>query len=325
MRYVAQTNRYSKMKYNRCGKSGIKLPAISLGLYQHFGYNTPFSNCKEIICDAFDLGITHFDLANNYGFPAGSSEEIFGKILNRTLKPYRDEILISTKAGYDMWEGLYGEWGSKKHIVASIDQSLNRLGLEYIDVFYSHRFDPETPLEETMSALDLIVRQGKALYIGISNYDNESAIKAIQILNDLGTPCLIHQPSYSIYNRWIEDGLQTTLEENGIGSIVYQPLQRGSLTSAYFNGIPKENETLLSEWGITEERISKSKKLNEIAKKRGQSLAQMAIAWTLRNNKVTSVLCGVNNTSQLKENIQALNNTLFSSDEIEAIDKIVLT
>jgi len=324
MYYIPDNKRYLQMQYNRCGNSGLKLPAISAGLYQHFGNDNSFSNCKEILCKAFDLGITHFDLANNYGNPAGSSEEIAGRIINSEFRSHRDELIISTKAGYDMWEGPYGEWGSKKYMVASLNQSLKRLKLDYVDIFYSHRFDPETPLEETMGALDLIVRQGKALYIGISNYDAEKSAKAIEILKQLGTPCLIHQPSYSIYNRHIENGLQAVLDKEGVGSIVFQPLQRGALTNAYFTGIQPEKVQQLSNWGITEDRIAKSKKLDEIAKKRGQTLAQMAIAWTLRGGKVTSVLCGSSNVNQLLENVGALKNPDFSNEELAAIDEISL-
>jgi len=325
MKYSPNISRYKEMQYNRCGNSGLKLPAISAGLYQHFGNDNTYSHCKEIFCKAFDLGITHFDLANNYGNPAGSSEEIVGKILQSELPAYRDELIITTKAGYDMWQGPYGEWGSKKYMVASLNQSLKRLGLDYVDIFYSHRFDPQTPLEETMGALDLLVRQGKALYVGISNYDAENSKKAIQILKSLGTPCLIHQPSYSIYNRWIENGLQEILTSEGVGSVVFQPLQRGALTDAYFNGIPQEKAQLLKDWGITNDRIAKSKKLNEIAKRRGQTLAQMSIAWTLRGGKVTSVLCGASHTKQLEENVAALDNLDFSKSELTEIDVITNT
>lgn len=322
MKYIPSENRYDGMKYNRCGNSGLKLPAISQGLWQHFGETDVYATCKEILCRAFDLGVTHFDLANNYGNPPGSSEEIVGKVLSRELNGYRDEILITTKAGYGMWPGPYGEWGSKKYLVSSLDQSLKRLGLDYVDMFYSHRFDPETPLEETMGALDLIVRQGKALYVGISNYDAENSKKAIQILKGLGTPCLIHQPSYSIYNRWIEDGLQDLLAKEGVGTIVFQPLQRGALTDAFLGGLPKDKLESLKEIGITEDRIAKSRKLNEIAQKRGQTLAQMAIAWTLRGGKVTSVLCGADKVSHLEDNVAALNNLEFSKEELEQIDLI---
>jgi L-glyceraldehyde 3-phosphate reductase len=263
--YVPDKNRYQGMKYNRVGKSGLKLPAISAGLWQHFGETDVYATCRDIICRSFDLGITHFDLANNYGNPPGSSEEIFGKILCTRLRGFRDEILITTKAGYDMWEGPYGEWGSKKYLVASMDQSLKRLGVDYVDMFYSHRFDPETPLEETMGTLDLFVRQGKALYAGISNYDLENTKKAVRILKELGTPCLIHQPGYSMFNRWIEDGLQDFLSEEGIGIITFQPMQRGLLTNNYLNGIPAGRAASLAEIGITEPRVAKARKLNEIA------------------------------------------------------------
>jgi L-glyceraldehyde 3-phosphate reductase len=248
--YVPSSQRYKGMIYNRCGKSGLKLPAITLGLWQHFSEKDPIDTCRAIVRRAFDLGITHFDLANNYGAPAGSSEEIIGKILNSDLSAYRDEIIVATKAGYDMWEGPYGEWGSKKYLVASMDQSLKRMGLDYVDIFYSHRPDPETPLEETMGTLDLFVRQGKALYVGISNYNAQMTAAALKILKDLGTPCLIHQPSYSMYNRWIEDGLQDVLAKEGVGTIVFQPLQRGALTDAYLKGIPPESAAALKEIGI---------------------------------------------------------------------------
>jgi len=320
--YFPNKNRYLAMKYNRVGKSGLKLPAISAGLWQHFGETDVYATCRDIICRSFDLGITHFDLANNYGNPPGSSEQIFGKILRTQLQGYRDEILITTKAGYDMWEGPYGEWGSKKYLVASMDQSMKRLGVEYVDMFYSHRFDPETPLEETMRTLDLFVRQGKALYVGISNYDLENTKKAIAILKELGTPCLIHQPSYSMLNRWIEDGLQEHLHKEGIGIITFQPMQRGLLTNTYLEGIPPERSAALAEIGITEERVALARKLNEIAKKRNQTLAQMAIAWVLRNGKVTSVLVGASTVSQIEDNVAALNNLTFSQEELNTIDLI---
>jgi len=319
----AAENRYTKMIYNRCGKSGLKLPAISLGLWQHFGETDVYATCKAIVLRAFDLGVTHFDLANNYGIPPGSSEEIVGKILHRELRDYRDEILITTKAGYDMWPGPYGEWGSKKYLMASLDQSLKRMQLDYVDMFYSHRPDPDTPFEETMGALDLIVRQGKALYVGISNYNLEMTREAVGILKRLGTPCLIHQPSYSIFNRWIEDGLQKFLKDEGIGTIVFQPLQRGLLTDAYLNGIPGDRSQALTEIGITEARVAKARKLNAIAGKRGQTLAQMAVAWTLRGGRVTSVLVGANRVSHIEDNVTALEHTEFSSEELEQIDLIV--
>jgi L-glyceraldehyde 3-phosphate reductase len=321
--YVPDKNRYQGMKYNRVGNSGLKLPAISAGLWQHFGETDVYATCRDIICRSFDLGITHFDLANNYGNPPGSAEEIFGKILRTRLQGYRDEILITTKAGYDMWVGPYGEWGSKKYLVASMDQSLNRLGVDYVDMFYSHRFDPETPLEETMRTLDLFVRQGKALYIGISNYDLENTKKAVKILKELGTPCLIHQPSYSMFNRWIEEGLQDFLSKEGIGLITFQPMQRGLITSKYLNGIPADRAASLAEIGITEPRVAKARKLNEIAVKRGQSLAQMAIAWVLRDGKVTSVLVGAQKVEHIEDNIAALNNLEFTAEELNKIDLIL--
>ena len=324
MNYTPAKDRYqSGMIYNRVGKSGLKLPAISAGLWQHFGETDVYATCRDIICLSFDLGITHFDLANNYGNPAGSSEEIFGKVLKTQLHGYRDEILITTKAGYDMWEGPYGEWGSKKYMVASMDQSLKRLGVDYIDIFYSHRFDPETPLEETMGTLDLLVRQGKALYVGISNYDLENTKKAVKILKDLGTPCLIHQPSYSMFNRWIEDGLQDYLAQEGVGSITFQPMQRGVLTSAFLGGIPADRAQELAGIGITEDRVVKARKLNEIALKRDQTLAQMAIAWVLRGGKVSSVLVGANNPQQTRENVAALKNLSFTKEELDQIEAIL--
>ncbi len=323
MTYIPNKDRYQGMIYNRVGKSGLKLPAISAGLWQHFGEDDVYATNRDIICRAFDLGITHFDLANNYGNPPGSSEEIFGKILATQLQGYRDEILITTKAGYDMWEGPYGEWGSKKYLVASMDQSLKRLGVDYVDMFYSHRTDPDTPLEETMGTLDLFVRQGKALYVGISNYDLEMTKQAVRILKDLGTPCLIHQPSYSMFNRWIEDGLQDYLINEGIGSITFQPMQRGLITNTYLNGIPADRASELAEIGITEERVAKAKKLNEIAENRGQTLAQMAVSWVLRDGKVSSVLVGASEISHIKENVAALNNLDFSKEELVRIDEII--
>jgi L-glyceraldehyde 3-phosphate reductase len=322
--YAPDKNRYKNgMIYNRIGKSGLKLPAISAGLWQHFGEDNVYATCRDIICRAFDLGITHFDLANNYGNPAGSSEEIFGRVLNTQLKDYRDEIIITTKAGYDMWEGPYGEWGSKKYMVASMDQSLKRLGVDYIDIFYSHRPDPETPLEETMGTLDLLVRQGKALYVGISNYNLDMTKQAVKILKDLGTPCLIHQPSYSMFNRWIEDGLQSFLMDEGIGMITFQPMQRGLITNTYLNGIPADRAASLAEIGITEERVAKARKLNEIAIKRGQTLAQMAVSWVLREGRVASVLVGANEVAHIESNVQALNNLSFTREELAQIDAIV--
>jgi len=323
MKFIANQNRYDKMIYNRCGNSGLKLPALSLGLYQNFNEYDNYTECKNMILKSFDLGITHLDLANNYGIPTGYTEELVGRILNNELLRYRDELIITSKAGYDMWEGPYGEWGSKKYMIASLNQSLKKLKLDYVDIFYSHRFDPETPLEETMCALDLIVRQGKALYVGISNYDVENSKKAFDILRQLGTPCLVHQPSYSIYNRWIEDGLLDLLKSEGVGSVVFQALQRGALSSLYLNGIPAEKIDFLAQRGITEQLISKSIKLNEIAKQRGQSLSQMAIAWTLRNKNVTSVIFGARNSEQIVDNVNALNNLQFSDEELIKIDQIV--
>jgi len=328
--YVPDSNRYSEMKYNRCGRSGLKLPAISLGLWHNFGGVDVFENGRAMVRRAFDLGITHFDLANNYGPPPGSAEENFGKILKLDFKGYRDEMVISTKAGYYMWPGPYGEWGSKKYLIASLDQSLKRMGLDYVDIFYSHRPDPETPLEETMSALDLAVRQGKALYVGISSYDVNQTRKAAAILRQLGTPCLIHQPSYSMFNRWIEDGLQDVLEEEGIGTIAFCPLAQGLLTNKYLNGIPA-NSRAASQHGflktehVTEEVVAKVRKLNKIVEERGQSLAQMALAWVLRGGRVTSALIGASNVSQIEENVAALNNLEFSPDELRRIDEILAT
>jgi L-glyceraldehyde 3-phosphate reductase len=269
------------------------------------------------------LGITHIDLANNYGDPAGSTEEIIGRVLHNDLRRHRDELIITSKAGYGMWEGPYGEWSSKKYLVASLDQSLKRLGLDYVDIFYSHRYDPKTPLEETMSALDLIVRQGKALYIGLSNYNAETTTSALKILKDFGTPCLIHQPSYSMYNRWVEDGLLALLEREGVGSVVFQPLQRGALTSAFLDGIPAESAASLREIGITEERVAKSRKLNELAKERGQTLAQMSLAWVLRGGRVTSALVGAKVVAHVEDNVKALNNLEFSQEELDKIEIIL--
>ena len=323
MFYIASSTRYQEMKYNRCGESGLKMPAISLGTWQHFGESDAFAINRAIVCRAFDLGITHIDLANNYGDPPGSTEEIIGKILRNDLRSHRDELIITTKAGYGMWEGPYGEWSSKKYLVASLDQSLKRLGLDYVDIFYSHRYDPETPLEETMAALDLIVRQGKALYIGLSNYNTETTAAALKILKDLGTPCLIHQPSYSMYNRWVEDGLLDLLEREGVGSMVFQPLQRGALTSAFLDGIPAASASSLREIGITEERVAKSRKLNELARERGQTLAQMSLAWVLRGGRVTSALVGAKVVAHVEDNVKALDNLEFSQEELDQIESIL--
>ncbi len=323
MSYIASSTRYQEMKYNRCGKSGLKMPAISLGTWQHFGESDAFAINRAIVCRAFDLGITHIDLANNYGDPPGSTEEIIGKILRNDLRSHRDELIITTKAGYGMWEGPYGEWSSRKYLVASLDQSLKRLGLDYVDIFYSHRYDPETPLEETMAALDLIVRQGKALYIGLSNYNAETTAAALKVLKDLGTPCLIHQPSYSMYNRWVEDGLLDLLEREGVGSVVFQPLQRGALTSAFLDGIPAASASSLREIGITEERVAKSRKLNELARERGQTLAQMSLAWVLRGGRVTSALVGAKVVAHVEDNVKALDNLEFSQEELDQIESIL--
>lgn len=328
MVYTANNDRYSEMKYNRVGNSGLLLPAISLGLWHNFGGVDHYENGRAMVRRAFDLGITHFDLANNYGPPPGSAEEMFGKVLKTDFAPYRDEMVISTKAGYHMWDGPYGEWGSKKYLVSSLDQSLKRMGLDYVDVFYSHRPDPNTPLEETMGALDQIVRQGKALYVGISSYDAEQTAEAVSILNDLGTPLLIHQPSYSMFNRWIENGLQDVLTENGVGSIAFCPLDQGLLTNKYISGIPSDSRaakanTFLDEKRVTEEVLNRVTKLNELAGERGQNLAQMALAWVLREGRVTSALIGASKVSQIEENVAALNNLSFTTEELVKIEAIL--
>lgn len=328
MSYLPDTERYAGMKYARCGKNGLKLPAISLGLWHNFGGVDTFENARAMVRRAFDLGITHFDLANNYGPPPGSAEENFGRILKADFAGYRDEMVISTKAGYYMWPGPYGDWGSRKYLTASLDQSLKRMGLEYVDIFYHHRPDPETPLEETMNALDHIVRQGKALYVGISSYNAEQTGKASKILKELGTPCLIHQPSYSMFNRWIENGLQQVLEEEGIGTIAFSPLAQGLLSDKYLSGIPADSRAakptgFLKPQAITEEKLKKVMQLNEMAKARGQSLSQMAIAWVLRKGRVTSALVGTSKVSQIEENIAALNNLEFSEEELNRIDEIL--
>jgi L-glyceraldehyde 3-phosphate reductase len=317
------------MKYNRCGKSGLKLPAISLGLWHNFGGVTLFETSREMLRKAFDFGITHFDLANNYGPPAGSAEENFGKIVRQDFRSYRDELIISTKAGYTMWDGPYGDWGSKKYLVSSLDQSLLRMGLEYVDIFYHHRPDPETPLEETMAALDLIVRQGKALYIGLSNYKSHQAKEAFKILKRLGTPCLIHQPSYSMFNRWVEeDGLLDLLAEEGVGSIAFSPLAKGLLTDRYLNGIPADSRAasssvFLKTDDITEDKLSKIRRLNELAKTRGQSLAQMALAWVLRGGQVTSVLIGASKVRQIEDCVGTIKKLEFSNEELSQIEEIL--
>lgn len=329
MSYTPNPNRYSKMKYNKCGNSGLMLPAISLGLWHNFGHVDDFDTAKEMIFYAFDQGITHFDLANNYGSPPGSAEENFGKILNREMKAFRNEMIISSKAGYKMWEGPYGEWGSRKYLISSIDQTLHRLGLDYVDIFYSHRFDPNTPLEETMYALDQIVRQGKALYVGVSNYSAKNTLRAWEILTALKTPFIIHQPRYSMFDRWVEDGLLDVLEEKGLGAICFSPLEQGLLTDKYLNGIPvgsraSKKHGFLQKKDITEEKINKVKKLNQIAKKRGQSLSQMALAWIMKDNRITSVLVGVSSKKQLQENIDYLKNPDFSDEELNQIEEILI-
>jgi L-glyceraldehyde 3-phosphate reductase len=318
-------DRYERMPYRRTGRSGVLLPAISLGLWWNFGHDRPFETSRAIVRRAFDLGITHFDLANNYGPPYGSAEENFGRIVRDDLRPYRDELLISTKAGYDMWPGPYGEWGSRKYLLASLDQSLARLGLEYVDVFYSHRFDPETPLEETMGALDTAVRQGKALYAGISSYSAAKTREAAAILDDLGTPLLIHQPSYSMLNRWIEPELLDALGELGAGCITFSPLAQGMLTDRYLNGIPEGARATrpysLSPDLLSDESLAKIRALNELAAGRGQTLAQMALAWTLRDPRVTSTLVGASSVEQLEDNVGAIENLAFSDDELAEIDR----
>lgn len=316
------------MKYNRCGKSGLKLPAISLGLWHNFGGVDVFENGRAIVRRAFDLGITHFDLANNYGPPPGSAEENFGTILKKDFKPYRDELIISTKAGWGMWPGPYGDWGSKKYLIASLDQSLKRMGLDYVDIFYHHRPDPETPLEETMSALDQILRSGKALYVGISQYKPEETKKAVEVLKQMGHHLLIHQPRYNMFDRWIEDGLTDVLENEGAGAIVFSPLAQGLLTDKYLNGIPEGSRAskpwgFLKPEGITQDKLSKVKKLNELAARRNQSLAQMAIAWLLRKPVITSALIGASKVEQIEDAVKTLDNLNFNDDELKEIESIL--
>ncbi|MDB5133031.1 MAG: L-glyceraldehyde 3-phosphate reductase [Mucilaginibacter sp.] len=330
MSYLPNPNRYKNMSYRRCGKSGLMLPAVSLGLWHNFGAIDSLENARTILRLAFDSGITHFDLANNYGPPAGSAEETFGEIFKSDFKNYRDELIISTKAGWGMWEGPYGDWGSKKYLVASLDQSLKRMGLDYVDIFYHHRPDPETPLEETMGALDLIVRQGKALYVGISSYSASETEAAIAILNRLGTPCLIHQPKYSMFDRWIEGGLLDVLGNKGVGCIPFSPLAQGLLTNKYLQGIPAGSRAAshrgngaIEEDAITEEKIAKVVKLNELALKRGQDLAQMALSWILKDDRITSVLIGVSKPEQVIDSIKCLENISFSADELNAINNIL--
>ena len=325
--YTADSKRYETMQYNRCGASGLKLPIVSLGLWHNFGDTGCYDNMKAMCRTAFDHGITHFDLANNYGPAYGSAERNFGQILKDDFLPYRDELLISTKAGYDMWEGPYGNWGSRKYLIASLAQSLKRLGLEYVDIFYHHRPDPDTPLEETMGALDSIVRAGKALYVGISSYSADETERAVAILKGLGTPCLIHQPSYSMLNRWIEKDLQPVLEREGIGTAVFCPLAQGILTGRYLGGIPADSrasrEGSLKSQQIDEATLEKVRALSEIAAGRGQSMAQLALAWCLREGRVTTVLAGASRVSQLKENIATVGNLRFAQDELDAIEAIL--
>jgi L-glyceraldehyde 3-phosphate reductase len=325
MTFVPARGRYDAMQYRRTGRSGLLLPAVSLGLWHNFGTDRPLEGQRAIIRRAFDLGITHFDLANNYGPPYGSAEENFGRILASDLRPYRDELIVSTKAGYDMWPGPYGEWGSRKYLLASLDQSLTRMGLEYVDIFYSHRFDPDTPLEETLGALDTAVRQGKALYVGISSYSAGRTREAVAILSRLGTPLLIHQPSYSMLNRWIEGELLEVLGEEGVGCIVFSPLAQGLLTDRYLGGIPEgsraSRESSLSRDMVSEENLAKVRALGQIAERRGQTLAEMALAWTLRDPRITSTLIGASSVGQLEENVAALGSAEFSAEELAEIDR----
>lgn len=328
MFYEANKDRYTNMEYRRCGNSGLKLPILSLGLWHNFGDVDDYENDRNILRTAFDNGITHFDLANNYGPPPGSAEINFGKLLKEGFQPYRDELIISTKAGYYMWEGPYGEWGSKKYLVSSLDQSLKRMQLEYVDIFYHHRPDPDTPLEETMSTLDLIVRQGKALYVGISNYKPEEAAKAFAILKQLGTPCIIHQPKYSMFDRWVEDGLLDLLEKEGVGCIPFSPLAQGLLTNKYLQGIPQDSRVakgvgFLKQEDVTEERIAQIKALNTIAEQRGQTLAQMALSWILKDKRITSVLVGASKPEQLLDSLKCKDNINFSEKELSEIENIL--
>ena len=326
-KYTAAEERYDTMQYRRCGVSGIKLPMISLGLWHNFGDTADLTNGRLLLRTAFDKGITHFDLANNYGPPYGAAETNFGRLYREDFKPYRDELIISSKAGYDMWPGPYGNWGSRKYLISSCDQSLKRMGLDYVDIFYHHRPDPETPLEETMSALDQLVRSGKALYVGVSNYDAARTRKAATLLKQMGTPFLVHQPRYNMFDRWVEDGLLDALEDTGLGSVVFSPLQQGLLTDKYLNGIPKDsraaNSVYLSEDRITPELLDKVEKLNSIARDRSQSLAQMAISWLLKDTRVTSVLVGVSKVEQLHNNLNALHNLAFSEGELKHIEEIL--
>jgi L-glyceraldehyde 3-phosphate reductase len=326
MTYLAADDRYSRLPYRRCGRSGIMLPEVSLGLWQNFGDGKPIEEQRAVIRRAFDLGVTHFDLANNYGPPYGSAEINFGRILREDLRPYRDELIISTKAGYDMWPGPYGEWGSRKYLLASLDASLRRMGLDYVDIFYSHRFDPDTPLEETMGALDTAVRSGRALYAGISSYSAERTVEAVSVLRHLGTPLLIHQPSYSMLNRWIEGGLLDVLGREGIGCIAFSPLAQGVLTGKYLGGVPAGSRASLAGGSLSVDQISEPvlahvRALNQIAQSRGQTLAQLALSWALRDPRVTSVLIGASSVAQLEENLAAAAHTSFTDDELAAIDR----
>jgi L-glyceraldehyde 3-phosphate reductase len=329
MTYIAAPTRYDSMPYKRCGESGLKLPRISLGLWYNFGGVDVFENSRAVARRAFDLGVTHFDLANDYGPPPGSAEENFNRLMKEDFAPYRDEMVISTKAGYQMWPGPYGEWGSRKYLLASLDQSLKRMGLDYVDIFYSHRPDPETPLEETMGALDTAVRQGKALYVGISSYSMEQTLEASQILWDYGTPLLIHQPRYNMFDRWVEEGLLETLEQEGVGCIAFSPLAQGLLTDRYLNGIPEDARASKTErvWLTPDDvnkTIGKVRKLNDFAQQRGQTLAQMAIAWVLRKPQVTSALIGASSVAQLEQNLAALDHLDFGVDELDAIESILM-
>jgi L-glyceraldehyde 3-phosphate reductase len=325
MDYLPLGSRYETMRYNRCGRSGLRLPAISLGLWHNFADVDVFENARAMVRRAFDLGITHFDLANNYGPPPGSAETVFGRLVSMDLKPFRDELIISSKAGYRMWPGPYGEWGSRKYLVASLDQSLKRMGLDYVDVFYHHRPDPETPLEETMQALDYIVRSGRALYVGLSNYNPEQTRTAAGLLRTLGTPCLIHQPSYNMFNRWVENGLLGVLSEEGIGCIAFSPLAQGLLTDKYLNGIPEGSRAskphgFLRPAHITDAKLAQVRRLNEVARKRDQSLAQMAVAWILRHPGMTTALIGASRVGQIEEAVGALGRLAFTGEELQAIE-----
>src|SRR4051795_3890594 len=325
MPYLAAPDRYDAMPYRRCGRSGLKLPAISLGLWNNFGDDKPLETQRAIIRRAFDRGVTHIDLANNYGPPPGAAEINFGRIFKEDLAPYRDELIISTKAGYDMWEGPYGEWGSRKYLLASLDQSLKRMGLDYVDIFYSHRLDPDTPLEETLGAVDTAVKSGRALYVGISSYSGQRTEEAVAILRSIGTPLLIHQPSYSMLNRWIEEDLLDVIGEEGVGCIVFSPLGQGMLTTKYLDGVPEGSRAaegrFLTADMITPERIAHVRRLNEIAGERGQTLAQMAVAWTVRDERITSALIGASSVAQLEENVAAIDDIEFTPEEIDAIDR----